>query len=141
MDFIALAAIVILSVAFYKDRFLLVIAPLSIFMLASLISMCFAMNSAWLALALSIVTLYLQFGKGPQSSDKSNARLEHLEALAIRREKILESIDSKKKKISREPERSVRMYISSEARNQEERLRRIEDDMETFVTEIRKNWE
>jgi len=33
------------------------------------------------------------------------------------------------------------MYISSEARNQEERLRRIEDDMETFVTEIRKNWE
>lgn len=142
MDVLALLAVVLLSVAFFRDVELLSVVPVSLMVLSFLLSL-LTPGSAALPFAASLVILVLSLIRVPDkgSMPEREVHLEVIEDLARKRDREMDAISALEKRIAREPEKSVKDYLASQKVWHHKRIDRINREIGTYCDEIRKNWE
>jgi hypothetical protein len=141
MDVLALLAVVLLSVAFFRDVELLSVVPMSLMVLSFLLSL-LTPGSAALPFAASLVIFALSMIRFPDegSMPEREVHLEVIEDLARKRDMELDAMSALEKRMAREPEKSVKDYLASQKVQHHERIDRINQKIGTYCDEIRKNW-
>lgn len=148
MDVFALLAIILFFAAFYRDAELFVILPLTLIILSFLITL-FVPGSI-VPFIISVAVFLLLMGRRDipegtysifEGGHSIDVHLDIIETLAKRREKELEIIKELERRISKEPERSVRDYMDSQRSIHYAAVKRINREMGLYCDEIRKNWE
>jgi len=141
MDVLALLAVVLLFVAFFRDVELLSVVPMSLMVLSFLLSL-LTPGSAALPFAASLVIFALSVIRVTDngSMPEREIHLEVIEDLARKRDIEMDAIRALEKRIAGEPEKSVKDYLASQKVQHYERIDRINRKIGTYCDEIRKNW-
>ena len=160
MDFMGLFALVSLVLTFLmvKDKELVVIGPLTLFILSGAISLIFSLTSFTIFLVVALTFFLIIYNVGEDISEENISEedifeediskvhredfyIRNLESAVMEREELFEKIRTFEKKAEMEEEPSVREYLYRIKRDIEGNLSSRDRKIADIMAEIRRSWD